>query len=235
MFDQLVISGEMQKTHKPWAVTLSAIVQTIILGILILIPLIYTEALPKGMLNTFLVAPAPPPPPPPPQPVVKAIKAPKIINIQKMVAPTVIPKNIAVVKDEAPVIYTNSSDGVAGGTGNVLGGLIGSGPAGPPPPPKPAGPSRIRVGGNVEAASLINKVTPVYPPIAKTAHVSGTVVLHAIISKDGTIQELQYVSGPPLLMKSAMDAVKEWRYRPTMLNGDPVEVDTTIDVVFTLG
>jgi protein TonB len=202
---------------------------------MILIPLIYTEALPKGMLNTFLVAPAPPPPPPPPQPIVKAVKVPKIINIQKMTAPTVIPKNIAVVKDEAPVIYTNSGDGVAGGTGNVLGGLIGSGPAGPPPPPKPAAPSRIRVGGNVEAASLINKVTPVYPPIAKTAHVSGTIVLHAIISKDGSIQELQYVSGPPLLMKSAMDAVKEWKYRPTMLNGDPVEVDTTIDVVFTLG
>jgi protein TonB len=87
----------------------------------------------------------------------------------------------------------------------------------------------------VEAASLTNKVTPIYPPIAKTAHVSGTVVLHAIISKDGSIQELQYVSGPPLLMKSAMDAVKEWKYKPTMLNGDPVEVDTTIDVVFTLG
>ena len=235
MFDQLVVSGQMEKTHKPWAVTLSAIVQGLILGVLILIPLIYTEALPKGMLNTFLVAPAPPPPPPPPQPVVKTVKAPKIINIQKMVAPTVIPKNIAVVKDEAPVIYTNSSEGVAGGTGNVLGSLIGSGPAGPPPPPKPATPSRIRVGGNVEAASLINKVTPQYPPIAKTAHVSGTVVLHAIISKDGSIQELQYVSGPPLLMKAAMDAVKEWRYKPTMLNGDPVEVDTTIDVVFTLG
>ena len=92
MFDQLVVSGEMQKTHKPWAVTLSAIVQVVILGVLILIPLIYTEALPKGMLNTFLVAPAPPPPPPPPQPVVKAVKAPKIINIQKMVAPTVIPR-----------------------------------------------------------------------------------------------------------------------------------------------
>jgi protein TonB len=233
MFDQLVVSGEMQKTHKPWAVTLSAIVQTLILGVMILIPLIYTEALPKGMLNTFLVAPAPPPPPPPPQPVVKAVKAPKIINIQKMTAPTVIPKNIAVVKDEAPVIYTNSGEGVNGGTGNVLGGLIGSGPAGPPPPK--ATPSRIRVGGNVEAASLINKVTPQYPPIAKTAHVSGTVVLHAIISKEGTIQELQYVSGPPLLMKSAMDAVKEWRYKPTQLNGEPVEVDTTIDVVFTLG
>ena len=233
MFDQLVVSGEMQKTNKPWAVTLSALVQFLILGVMILIPLIYTEALPKGMLNTFLVAPAPPPPPPPPQPVVKVIKAPKIINIQKMTAPTVIPKNIAVVKDEAPVIYTNSSDGVAGGTG-VLGNLIGSGPSAPPPP-KPATPSRIRVGGSVESASLINKVTPQYPPIAKTAHVSGTVVLHAVISKDGSIQELQYVSGPPLLMKAAMDAVKEWRYKPTLLNGEPVEVDTTIDVVFTLG
>jgi protein TonB len=234
MFDQLVVSGDMQKTNKPWAVGLSALVQFLILGVMILIPLIYTEALPKGMLNTFLVAPAPPPPPPPPQPIVKIIKAPKIINIQKMVAPTVIPKNIAVVKDEAPVIYTNSSEGVAGGTGNVLGGLIGSGPAGPPPP-KPVTPSRIRVGGSVESASLINKVTPQYPPIAKTAHVSGTIVLHAVISKDGSIQELQYVSGPPLLMKAAMDAVKEWRYKPTTLNGEPVEVDTTIDVVFTLG
>jgi protein TonB len=166
---------------------------------------------------------------------VKAVKAPKIIEIRKMVAPTVIPKNIAVVKDEAPVIYTNSSSGVDGGTGSVLGGLIGSGPAAPPPPPKPAAPSRIRVGGNVEAASIINKVAPQYPPIAKTAHVSGTIILHAIISKEGSIQELQYVSGPPLLMKAAMDAVKEWRYKPTLLNGEPVEVDTTIDVVFTLG
>ena len=208
------------------------IVQAAILGGLILIPLIYTEALPKGMLNTFLVAPAPPPPPPP-QPVVKEIKAPKIISIQKPPAPTVIPKNVEVVKDEAPVVYTNSGEGVAGGTGNVLGGLIGSGPAGPPPPP-PTGPQRIRVGGNVEAASLINKIAPEYPPIAKTAHVSGTVILHAIIGKDGAIRELQYVSGPPLLMKSALDAVKQWRYKPTMLNGDAVEVDTTIDVVFSL-
>jgi len=234
MFDQLVVSGEMEKTHTPWSVALSATVQIVILGVMILIPLIYTEALPKGMLNTFLVAPAPPPPPPPPQPVVKEIKAPKIINIQKMTAPTSIPKNIAMVKDEAPVIYTNSSDtGVANGTG--IGDLLGSGPTGPPPPPKPVTPSRIRVGGSVEAASIINKVTPQYPPIAKTAHVSGTIILHAIISKDGSIQELQYVSGPPLLMKAAMDAVKEWRYKPTLLNGEPVEVDTTIDVVFTLG
>src|SRR5579862_1703003 len=194
MFDQLIVSGEMQKTNKPWAVTLSALVQVLILGVLILIPLIYTEVLPKTMLNTFLVAPAPPPPPPPPQPVVKEVREPKVIDIQKMTAPTVIPKNVAIVKDEAPVVYTNSGEGVDGGTGNVLGGLIGSGPAGPPPPPPPATPQRIRVGGNVQAASLINKVAPDYPPIAKTAHVAGTIVLHAVIGKDGSIQQLQYVS-----------------------------------------
>jgi periplasmic protein TonB len=235
MFDQLVVSGKMAKTHKPWSVAVSAVIQSLILAVLIVIPLIYTEALPKAMLSTFLVAPAPPPPPPPPQPVVKKVQLTKIVNLQKMVAPTVIPKNIAVAKDEAPVVYTNNNSGVTGGTGNMLGGIIGSGPSAPPPPPKPTTPQRIRVGGNVEAASLVQKVTPVYPPIAKTAHVSGTVVLHAIIAKNGMIQQLQFVSGPPLLMQSAMAAVKQWRYRPTMLNGQPVEVDTTIDVVFSLG
>ena len=234
MFDQLVVSGRMAKTHKPWSVALSAIIQGSILGVLILIPLIYTEVLPKGMLSTYLVAPAPPPPPPPPQAIVKEVKLSKIIDIHKMVAPTAIPKNVATVKDEAPVVYTNSDTGIAGGTGDVLGGIIGNGPSAPPPP-KAATPQRIRVGGNVEAASLLKKVSPAYPPIAKTAHVSGTVVLHAIIAKDGSIQELQFVSGPPLLMQSAMEAVKEWRYRPTTLNGQPVEVDTTIDVVFSLG
>jgi protein TonB len=103
-----------------------------------------------------------------------------------------------------------------------------------PPPPK-ATPARIRVGGNVQAAKMVRQIMPVYPPIAKTAHISGTVVLHAVIAKDGSVEDLQYVSGPPLLMKSAMDAVKQWRYQPTQLNGDPVEVDTTISVVFTLG
>ena len=103
----------------------------------------------------------------------------------------------------------------------------------PPPPPSKAAP-RIRVDRTVQAASLVNKVTPQYPPIAKRAHVSGTVILHAIISKDGSIDELQYVDGPPILMKSAMDAVKEWRYKPTMRDGELVEVDTTISVEFSL-
>ncbi len=93
---------------------------------------------------------------------------------------------------------------------------------------------RIRVAGNVAQANIEKQVTPVYPPIAKTAHVSGTVVLHCIIDKNGTVAELEYVSGPPLLMKAAMDAVRQWKYKPTMLNGEPVQVDTTVSVVFSL-
>jgi periplasmic protein TonB len=233
MFNQLVVSGVNQEgTHKPWAVTMSFVVQLVIVGVMILIPLIYTEALPKGMLNTFLVAPAPPPPPPPPAAPIKIVR-PRIVQPQTMVAPTVIPKQVAMIKDEAPDVGAGSNGfGVAGGTGDALGGGILN--TAPPPPPK-AAPSRIKVGGNVQSASLIRQVQPVYPPIAKTAHVSGTVILHAIIAKDGSIQELQYISGPALLMKSAMDAVHEWRYKPTMLNGEPVEVDTTVQVVFTLG
>lgn len=230
MFDQLVISSvHVNRTHKSWTVALSATVQFVIVGILILIPLIYTEALPTGMLSTFLVAPAPPPPPPPPAAVVKTVR-PKIIQPQRMVAPTVIPKKIEIIKEAAPdVSMGEATVGVVGGTG-VLGDTMIA-----PPPPKPVTPARIRVGGNVQSAALVRQVQPIYPQIARTAHISGTVILHAIIAKDGTIQELQYVSGPPLLMRAAMDAVREWRYKPTLLNGEPVEVDTTISVVFTLG
>jgi protein TonB len=136
------------------------------------------------------------------------------------------------VKEEAPSI--SFGGGVTGGTGDssgVLNSLLGSGPA-PPPPPK--APTRVRVGGNVEAAALLRQTMPVYPAIAKTAHVQGTVVLHAIIGKDGSVEKLEYISGPTLLMKAAMDAVESWRYKPLMLNGDATEVETEISVVFTL-
>ncbi len=233
MFDQLVVSSvQKNRTNKPWTVTLSALIQVAIVGIMILIPLIYTEALPTGMLSTFLVAPPPPPPPPPPAPKTQPIVRPRIVTPQRMVAPTVIPKNIAIVKDAAPDI---ASTGVEGGVPGGIGGGVLSGILAAPPPPKPVTPQRIRVGGNVQAASLVHQVQPIYPQIARTAHISGTVILHAIIAKDGTIQELSYVTGPALLMRSAMDAVREWRYKPTLLNGEPVEVETTISVEFTLG
>ncbi|MGB9009203.1 MAG: energy transducer TonB [Candidatus Acidiferrales bacterium] len=245
MFDDLVVSSANPKrTNKPWTVVLSALIQAGLLGILILIPLIYTEALPKGMLTTFLVPPPPPPPPPPPAAAAPKIVKPvaRLIHNGQMMAPTVIPKKVEMIKEEemppdvgAVGVVGGVPGGIPGGqAGGVLGGIIGGTGSALPPPPK-ASPSRIRVGGNVAAAKLIRQVTPIYPTIAKTAHISGTVILHAIIAKDGTIQELTYVSGPPLLMRNAMDAVRQWRYNPTLLNGEPVEVDTTISVVFTLG
>ncbi|MFZ0739908.1 MAG: energy transducer TonB [Candidatus Acidiferrales bacterium] len=244
MFDDLVESSVIRKkTNKSWTVALSAIIQGAILFVLVLIPLIYTEALPKQLLTTFLVAPAPPPPPPPPAAAVQRIVKPvaRIIQAGKMMAPTVIPKKVEMIKEEelppdvgAAGVVGGVPGGIPGGSaGGVLGGIIGGVGSGPPPPPRPQG--RIRVGGNVQAARMLRQVQPIYPQIAKTAHVQGTVILHAIIAKDGTVQELQYISGPPLLMKAAMDAVREWRYQPTQLNGEPVEVDTTISVIFTLG
>jgi periplasmic protein TonB len=86
----------------------------------------------------------------------------------------------------------------------------------------------------VTAAMLINRVQPMYPPLARQTRISGTVRLHAIIAKDGTVKELEVISGHPLLVQAALDAVRQWRYRPTLLNGEPVEVDTTIDVIFSL-
>ena len=163
-----------------------------------------------------------------------------------MRAPTVIPKTIAQVKDE-PEPPPNTSVGVVGGVpggvpggqmGSVLGGVIGgvlsAAAPPPPPPPKPQTPKRIRVGGQVESARLIFQPKPEYPPLAKMARIQGVVRLDALISKDGTIQDLKVLSGHPLLVKSAIEAVQRWRYQPTLLNGEAVEVATEIDVNFTL-
>jgi TonB family protein len=93
---------------------------------------------------------------------------------------------------------------------------------------------RIRVGGNVQAANLIAKVTPVYPPLAKQARVQGAVRLNVIIDKEGSVKNLQLVSGHPILVPAAVEAVKQWKYKPTLLNGNPVEVITIVDINFTL-
>lgn len=97
-----------------------------------------------------------------------------------------------------------------------------------------AAPRRIRVGGNVQAANLIKKVTPAYPPLAKQARIQDTVRFEVIIAKDGSIENLRLVSGHPLLVPSAVEAVRQWQYKPTLLNGNPVEVITQIDINFTL-
>lgn len=250
MFEQTFVGTG--KTKKGWTVILSFSIQIILVGVLVLIPLIYTDTLPKATLTSFLVAPPPPPPPPPPPqaaPPVKVVKVvPRQFDAGRLMAPKQIPKDIAMIKEEelpppsASVgVVGGVPGGVPGGTaGGVLGSVISAGNVAPPPPPPPkeapkvAPPQRIRVGGNVQAANLIRKITPVYPPLARQARVQGTVRFTAIIGKDGTIQNLKMETGHPLLVAAATEAVKQWLYRPTLLNGEAVEVVTQIDVNFTL-
>ena len=245
MFDELVECNPVSKrSNKPWTVALSTLIQCGLLGVLILIPLIYTEALPKTMLTTLLVAPPPQPPPPPPPAAtpVKVVKpVARLMQAGKLMAPRVIPKEVNIIKEQemppdlgAVGVVGGVPGGVPGGqAGGVLGGIIGGAMGSNLPPPK-EGPRRIRVGGQVQTAKLINKVQPIYPPLAKQARIQGTVRLQAVIAKDGSVVELQVVSGHPLLQQSALEAVRQWRYQPTLLNGEPVEVVTTIDVIFTL-
>jgi protein TonB len=252
MFEQTFVEG---KTKTTWTVLVAFIAQIVFMIVAILIPMIYFEVLPKTTLQSFLVAPPPPPPPPPPPSAPAPVKIVKVIPRQfdagKLMAPKVVPKEIATIKEEelpppssgVAGVVGGVPGGVAGGTpGGVLGGIIGSVPSAalpppPPPPPaekKPVTPKRITIGGNVQQAKLVRQPKPNYPPLAKQARISGVVHLAAIISKDGTIQDLKVIGGHPLLIPAALEAVKQWVYQPTLLNGEPVEVSTQIDVNFTL-
>jgi protein TonB len=114
--------------------------------------------------------------------------------------------------------------------GGVMGSIIGGTPVAVPK----VAVQRVRVSQGVTQGMVIHRVQPTYPPLARTARVQGSVVLAAIIGKDGTVQNLHVMSGHPLLTQAALDAVKQWRYKPYILNGEPVEVDTQITVNFTL-
>jgi len=241
----LVYSAMKTDNWKRATIPIAYIIEVLIVGVTILMPLIYTEALPKAQLMTFLVAPPPPPPPPPPPAAAAPVRIIKRVTAEDIMrAPTVIPRTIAQVKDEEPPpasagvgVVGGVPGGMPGGTaGGVLGSILSAAASAPPPPPPPkaATPKRIRVGGQVEQAKLIFQPKPEYPPLAKMARIQGTVRLEAVISRDGTIQDLKMLSGHPLLVKSALEAVSRWRYQPTLLNGEPVEVVTEVDVNFTL-
>ena len=234
--DSLIESGGKLKDKRGRTTAFSFLVQLGIIGFMVLIPLLFTEALPNLQSAMALVAPPPPPPPPPPAEVhiVKQVQT-DIVNGQ-LRTPTKIPKKVEMIKEEeAPPPMTSGvvggvPGGVPGGSmGGVMGSIIGTNTAVPTIKPQ-----RIRVSSGVTQGLVIHKVEPNYPPIAKTARVSGTVILQAVISKEGTIENLRVVSGHPLLTQSAVEAVKQWRYRPYILNGDPVEVETTVEVHFTL-
>ena len=246
MFEDSLLEsgGRLRSKRKAWTTALSFVIQVFVIGVMILIPLIYTEALPKQQLMTFLVAPPPPPPPPPP-PAAVPIKAVKVVQSDvvngQLRTPTKIPEKVAMIKEEDAPPPSASMAGVVGGVpggvpggqmGGVIGGIISSTPVAVP---KVATPQRVRVSSGVTAGNLINKVQPIYPPIAKNARIQGTVVLQAVISKTGVVENLHAISGHPMLVPAAVEAVKQWRYKPYYLNGEPVEVETTVQVNFTLG
>jgi periplasmic protein TonB len=254
MFEQTFV--QTGKTHTTWTVVISALVQVGLLIVAVILPMIYFDVLPAATLQSFLVAPPPPPPPPPPPaaaPVIQHVKViPRQFDAGKLATPRVIPKDIAVIREDELPPAASGMGGVVGGVpggvaGGAPGGVLGSiltqtnalAPPPPPPPPKkadaPPPPKRLQIGGNVQAAMLIDGPKPVYPPLAKQARISGVVHLHAFISKEGTIQSLSVIPpAHPLLAPAALEAVRRWRYKPTLLNGEPVEVETTIDVSFML-
>jgi protein TonB len=245
MFEQTFVDGT-GKTNKPWTTMVGFILEALVVGFLVLLPMIWTDVLPNGTLKAFLTAPPPPPPPPPPP-----TETPKTIQVKviprqfdsgKLMQPKSVPNVVAMIKEEE--LPPPSTGGVGGGTGigaasGLLSGILsGAAPVLAPPPPKkadaPKAPQRVTVGGKIQEASLIHKEVPVYPPLARSTRTQGHVILSAIISKEGTIEELKLITGHPLLAPAAMAAVKKWVYKPLLLNGEPVEVSTEIDVNFTL-
>ena len=229
MFDQTFVHREGSGV-KPWTLLVSLLGQSFLIGAALLLPLIYTYEIPVYELrrSILLVAPAPPAPSPEQRSLKPTRRLPR--RFEAIVqAPSEVPIENAIVYGGEPVpgptlrgISTGIPDGVVGGildlsradTKNV-------------PPPAP-----IRVGGNVQSAKLVNRVLPVYPVEAVEEDISGTVRLEATVTKEGTIRGLKVLEGHPLLVEAAKEAVLQWRYRPTYLNGLPVEVITYIVINF---
>lgn len=243
----MVGNFHLKKPRTIWDFLVSVLGHGFVVAILILLPLYFTQAINiKQLQNTFLVAPPPPAPPPPPPAVVHvAPRVPKsFFQHDKLIAPTVIPKHIAQIKDEAPPPQADSgvTGGVVGGVpggqlGGVLGGILGgTGTVPLPPPPKPvAHKGPYRVGGRVQAPKLIEEVKPTYPPLAKQARIQGDVVIDSVIDTQGHVTQMKVMSGSPLLVNAAERALAQWRYQPTLLNGQPVAVDMLVTLHFQLG
>ncbi|MFZ0980692.1 MAG: energy transducer TonB [Candidatus Acidiferrales bacterium] len=235
LFSTAIIEEDARAKGKRAAQTGFALaVQLAVVGGILLIPLIFTEGLDLYKVNsTILIAPPPPAAPPPPVAHAEVAPRPTFIKAQ-LTAPTVIPKKIAQVADAsaaAPAI-AGMVGGVPGGVGDVLGGIA-SGP--PPPPPaveRPKGPIRITSG--MKEPTLLYEPPVVYSPVARMAHVEGTVVIEAIIDEQGNVTQVHFISGPAMLVQSAMKAVAERRYAPTILDGQPVAIRLTVKVDYKL-
>lgn len=241
--DSLLETDSPERRRRGLAATFSFVLQCVLVGILLVLPLMFTEALPTTQLLTFLVAPPPPPPPPPPAaaPVVKVVQT-DMLNNGALRTPTRIPKKVEMIREEEappPAAVGGVVGGIPGGIpggqlGGVIGGIISASSNSTAIIPKLEPVRRVRISQGVTKGMIISKIEPPYPKLALSARVTGVVLLKAIISKEGTITELQVVSGHPILVPAAIEAVKQWRYRPYLLNGVPVEVETNIAVTFQI-
>jgi protein TonB len=227
-------------SRRGWATMLSFAVQALAVAALILLPLFHTQAFPAIVALGSLIGP---PPGERPRAVSTERQPTRPSSTSEVVGNTVrepiqIRRGVANIQDEsAPVPVPDAGYYVPGSPGSAASGtqimsLLAAPPRPAPPPPVPT--RRVPVSGGVSQGLLIQQVRPLYPPIAVAAHVQGAVVLNALISRSGAIENLRVLSGHPLLVHAALEAVRQWRYRPYLLNGEPVEVETQITVNFTL-
>ncbi len=236
--DSLLENHWSNHGRRGWTTLASFALQTLGVAILLALPLIYTEGLPK----LHLVSMSAPLPPPGPPPIAQqhAGTRPAESNLFNgiVVAPPTIPIGVKPISEEAaPNLGTACTVCVPGGIGpisntnTIPGGLGVTAPMVPPPPKPVARPPRI---SHMMEGNLIYRVQPIYPPLARAARIQGPVHLRAIISRTGIIENLQVIDGHPMLVGSAVDAVRQWRYRPYILNDEAVEVETQITVNFSL-
>lgn len=240
--DVLLESAAPEQRRRGLATTLSFIFQCVVIGLLLIIPLMFTEALPTQQLLTMLVTAPPPPPPAPAVAQVVKIAQTDVMNTGQLRTPTRIPRKVEMIREEEsppPAMSGGVIGGIPGGIpggqlGGVIGGIISSSASSTIPIPKIEPVKRIRVSQGVTQGMVIRKIEPSYPKLALAARITGVVLLKAVISREGAITEMQVVSGHPILVPAALEAVKLWRYRPYLLNGAPVEVETYITVTFQI-
>lgn len=245
MFSESLLDDSAGRARRSWSTLAAWTLQSCLIVLAVVLPLWQTNALPR-MISSF----TPIGPPPGRTPAPKSIRVAgdpvhhrvvPLITPDGLTLPLRIPKGVKPGPDIPPPIDDTEGQcafcvpgGIPGGGGTGPGMLTKLIPQPTEAPPTPKPPVRVRMSGGITQGFLLHQVQPVYPAIARAARVEGTVVLAAVISRDGTIEGLHAVGGPAMLINAAMDAVKQWRYRPYLLSGQPVEVETQISVVFTL-
>ena len=228
-------SSDVLPNQTPKWMLLALAVNLTLLSALIVLPLIYPQGLPSRLLQHALDLPAPKlatqPQPRTTQLVPEQSSAPRNLFTAPPIIPSLIPRDPGTQTPPIGIDISIASTGIPGAIGTPDALLHST----PKPVVQQAQPSKVIISGGVTSGLLIYKTTPAYPIIAKTAGISGTIVLAATISKTGAIENLRVLSGPPMLRQAAIDSVQNWRYRPYLLNNQPVEVETTINVVFSMG